>query len=73
MGATGKKQKISFCELRVNSPHCASDWTIRQLDGKWLVESATYSCNGAAFRDDLEQAVGFAMDCHETWDDPPDF
>jgi len=67
-----KRPAVSFCELRVNGPHCATDWTLRQLEGKWLIESATSIGHGAAFRDNLGQAVGFAIDRHESYGDPRD-
>ena len=70
-----KRPNVSFCELRVNGGRRTSDWTLRELDGQWLIESYRAPgrrSGGAAFGSTIDQAVGFALDQHESWGDPDD-
>lgn len=59
-----------FCEVKLQDRKRTTEWTLRQLSGKWLIESTTSRTHGAKCGT-VDEVMNYAMDYHdESWDPP---
>ena len=65
-----KRERGVLCEVKVVDRDRTTDWLLRSLEGKWLIESDMPRLTGAKYGDSVDEVMKYAIDYHQDLEPP---